>query len=534
MEGLGLHPAFLPPAGAADPAALERLRACLGSGDGEGAEAAWERILAAMRPLGAEGRRQLAEAFEACAALKARLGKTEEARRLRQRAASARKDPGQLRLKPAGAAPALAARRPDPEGPDEGRQRRIEAARAELEALLRVQERRKRAWAIAIAASLLAALLALAGPLAAGLAGPLALEERRQGDRIEVWGHNSDPDAVRWAWVELAGQVNVRSDTGLPRGFVLRPLDRRLLFTLGPQDPDRGFSYALRTRTGEGDPQQEPDPRAVYLLPFAHGTKHSVSQGYFGRATHAGLHALDFDMPEGTPVHAARAGVVIRVKQDGARGGQMLGDAADGNVVQVLHDDATWAVYAHLRHRGAAVQKGQRVKAGDLIGHSGATGLASGPHLHFAVYRASWEGPRTLPTLFRTAPEPVPPASLEEGRSYYAYHPGGAPFEAVLGEALREEDYRGLTRTATGGRLTLREERVDRRNIVWAVNGTDRALELSVDLERPVGARASVGLPHRTQVPARTEAFLFFVDFVGEGPSSYRLKASYRPLQARP
>jgi murein DD-endopeptidase MepM/ murein hydrolase activator NlpD len=376
----------------------------------------------------------------------------------------------------------------------------------------------------------LALLLALAGGLSAADAPPLRIEEVRREGEVQVWGHNQDPYAVRWAWVELVGASNVRPDGGLPRGFVLQPQDRRLLFTLRPQDPNRGFSYGLRTRSGEGDPEREPDSKAVYLLPFAHGSKHVLGQGYFGRATHSGMHALDFDMPQGTPLHAARAGVVIRVKQDGTRGGMMRSDAADGNVVQVLHDDATWAVYAHLQHRGSRVQVGQRVRAGELIALSGDTGLASGPHLHFAVYRAGWDGPRTVPTVFKTGPDES--ASLQEGRTYYAWHPGGAPFTPVLGEALRHEDLQAVTRTAAGGAFKLREERVDRRVLVWAANGMASAVQVQADLERPVGVRSSVGLPHKAVIPPRTEAFLFYVDFVGEGASSYRLRARYHPLPA--
>lgn len=372
--------------------------------------------------------------------------------------------------------------------------------------------------------------LACALAVTAGAAeqGLFHLEEVHVRDEVQVWGRNADPAATRWAWVELLGPNNVRPDLGLPHGFVLQPLDRRLLFTLRPADPGRGYGYALRARNGVGDPQREPDPNAVYLLPWRHGQKHTVGQGYFGRATHQGLYALDFDMDEGTEVDAARDGTVIHVKDDGDRGGTLSSYAQDGNVVEVLHDDQTWALYAHLQRGGARVQVGQRVKAGQRLGLSGATGMVTGPHLHFAVYRAGWDEPRSLPTAFRLGLSGT--AGVEEGRTYYAWHPGGEPFTPVLGEELRESDYRGLTRGAQGGRLSFREERVDRRNLVWAANGTDRALELEVDLENSNGARASVGLPYRARVPARTEAYLFYVDFVGSGASSYRLSASYRPL----
>jgi murein DD-endopeptidase MepM/ murein hydrolase activator NlpD len=360
---------------------------------------------------------------------------------------------------------------------------------------------------------------------------PFQIQEEQRNDQVMVWGENKDPDAVRWAWVELAASDNARPDAGLPQGFVLRPMERRLLFSVRSADPRRGFSYGLRTRSGEGDPTREPDRGAVYLLPYAHGTKQRVDQGYFGRVTHQGLYALDFGLSEGTPVHAARAGVVIKVKQDSDRGGLMSEDAKDGNLIEVLHDDATWAVYAHLRYHGSEVQVGQRVQAGELLGYSGATGLASGPHLHFAVYRAAWDGPQSIPTVFQASLSGTP-QSLEEGSTYYAYHPGGAAFTPVLGAALREEDYRGLTRTVEAGPVTLREERVDERNLIWARNGSANAVEMQVGLEGS-GVRASQTLPYRVQVPAHTELFLFFVDFLPGQQASYRLSLRYRPLRHR-
>jgi murein DD-endopeptidase MepM/ murein hydrolase activator NlpD len=377
----------------------------------------------------------------------------------------------------------------------------------------------------------LASALLKAAPFSARDGGALKLFEVRESDGVQVWGENSDRDAVRWVWIELAAAQNVQPEGGLPRGFVLRPLDRRLLFTLRPQDPGRGYSYALRSRGDIGDPEREPDPKAVYLLPWEHGRKHTVTQGYFGSATHQGLYALDFDLDNDTPVCAARDGVVVRVKVDGDTGGPSKTYAEDGNSITVLHDDATWAVYAHLRYQGSRVQPGQRVKAGELIGYSGATGLASGPHLHLAVYRATWEGPRSIPTVFLVGLSVT--ASLEEGRTYYSRHPGKPDFEEVLGERLRDEDFRGLTRTARGGRLSLREQRVDRRNLIWAANGTERDLLVSVDLDRAQGVRPNAPLPWRGVVPAGTEIFLFSVDFVGGAASSYRLKAQYQNASSR-
>jgi murein DD-endopeptidase MepM/ murein hydrolase activator NlpD len=357
-------------------------------------------------------------------------------------------------------------------------------------------------------------------------ADPFQLHEERRGNETLLWAQNSDPYASRWAWIELVGVRNIRSLPGLPLGLALAPGEKRLAATLSPVDPAEGYSYNLRARSGEGDPRHEPDSGAVYLLPYAHGTKHLVTQGYYGSLTHAGLQALDFDLPEGTPVHAARAGVVIGVKQDSNRGGLFAAYAKWGNSIEVMHSDLTWATYGHLQKNGARVQLGQRVKAGDLLGLSGSTGMANGPHLHFVVSRAGWVQPRSVGTVFQTGLSQS--SSLVEGQTYYAYHPGGPAFKAVLGTDLKDEDLRGVTRTAGGGRVKFREEKVDRRVLVYCANGSAKAIDVTVSFARQQGVRPSTGLPYRQHVPARTEVYLFAVDMIGAGGSSYQLSAEYQ------
>ena len=58
---------------------------------------------------------------------------------------------------------------------------------------------------------------------------------------------------------------------------------------------------------------------------------------------------------------------------------------ARANLVRILHDDGSMAIYAHLRENGVMVRVGEKVSLGQLIGYSGNTGYSSGPHLHFCV-----------------------------------------------------------------------------------------------------------------------------------------------------
>lgn len=144
-----------------------------------------------------------------------------------------------------------------------------------------------------------------------------------------------------------------------------------------------------------------------YQLPFAKDADYRVVQGYGGGYSHSGAsrYALDFAMPIGTPVHAAREGIVIDIKEDNWRGGASRRFAKYANFIVILHDDGTTGEYYHLKKDGVIVSVGDEVQAGDLIGYSGNTGFSSLPHLHFAVYKARSHGQyQSLPVQFQRAP----------------------------------------------------------------------------------------------------------------------------------
>lgn len=129
------------------------------------------------------------------------------------------------------------------------------------------------------------------------------------------------------------------------------------------------------------------DDGTVYHFPWEAGRAHLVGQGNLGSYSHKDLYALDFEMPQGTPILAARAGRVTFIKEDSDRGGPDEKYMPDANLIVIDHGDGSQATYAHLQKDGAEVQLGEFVFAGDLIGYSGATGFAQSPHLHFEVRR---------------------------------------------------------------------------------------------------------------------------------------------------
>jgi murein DD-endopeptidase MepM/ murein hydrolase activator NlpD len=190
----------------------------------------------------------------------------------------------------------------------------------------------------------------------------------------------------------------------------------------------------------------------AYRLPWASGVTHTVMQGNYvpqimgGCASGCGTHnddamrfALDFDLPEGTQVLAARGGTValmngnwrsdhcggINAAESGTFISEYIGNQA--NFVEIAHGDGTSALYLHLSEVAPAIQRkavtGEPVLQGELLGLSGKTGYTQCvPHLHFQVensVRADWFT-TSLPTSFAD-PDVVSRTPLgvpEEGQSY--------------------------------------------------------------------------------------------------------------------
>ncbi|WLH79290.1 MULTISPECIES: M23 family metallopeptidase [unclassified Pseudomonas] len=135
-----------------------------------------------------------------------------------------------------------------------------------------------------------------------------------------------------------------------------------------------------------------------YPLPWR-GGPFRLSQGPNGSFSHTDAksrYAMDIAMPEGTPIIAARSGVVVKTENQQAG----RGNDASGNFVRVRHDDGTEGVYLHLKQGSVSVRVGQRVAVGSPLALSGNTGNSSGPHLHFVVQRASEAGLVSIPYEF--------------------------------------------------------------------------------------------------------------------------------------
>ncbi len=144
------------------------------------------------------------------------------------------------------------------------------------------------------------------------------------------------------------------------------------------------------------------DSSYVYALPYETGKRYRMIQGYFSSFSHRERAALDFKMKRGTKICAARGGVVVRVKEDGDRGGWNRKYRRYGNNIIIEHEDGTRAGYWHLQKDGALVAVGDTVQQGQVIGLSGKTGYAALPHLHFMVWKSGPDGWQQVPTRFET------------------------------------------------------------------------------------------------------------------------------------
>lgn len=236
------------------------------------------------------------------------------------------------------------------------------------------------------------------------------LEERRVEIRELASGEKSAAVEVSTSLVDRQIRLVARNDYPIPvevivaldelRNLELPPPEQPMRWIVDPQStlvlleldaiennvaPGMGYRYLWIP----GDPRAEHLPERPYRAPFAVAKQYPISQAFPLGLTHTtpdAYYAVDIVMPVGTGIYAARRGTVFEVAGTNFRGGTDIDkDAPHANIIRIMHDDGSHAVYAHLNWNSIRVRPGDRVERGQYIADSGNTGFTSGPHLHFAV-----------------------------------------------------------------------------------------------------------------------------------------------------
>ncbi|MBU3058832.1 peptidoglycan DD-metalloendopeptidase family protein [Pseudomonas indica] len=205
--------------------------------------------------------------------------------------------------------------------------------------------------------------------------------------------------------LSLKGVENALGAPEKPIRWVLPPRSNIRLATLAPRDAGKPMRYTPKLRYAMGDPRLKPSLHR-YPLPWR-GGPFRLTQGANGKYSHftpKGRYAMDIAMPEGTPIVAARSGMVVKI-ENGQSG---RGNNPSGNYVRILHDDGTMGVYLHLMKGSVSVREGQRVEAGSFIARSGNTGNSTGPHLHFVVQRNVGLALESIPFQFAQPVDSLP------------------------------------------------------------------------------------------------------------------------------
>jgi hypothetical protein len=132
------------------------------------------------------------------------------------------------------------------------------------------------------------------------------------------------------------------------------------------------------------EPPKAPDG---YLMPLQCGKAAKITQGPNGGVSHTGIHqyAYDFGVALNTPIVAMADGTVTHTYGETGPGDPCYSGGGSscsvyGNYVVLAHGDGNSTLYKHLNT--LAVNVGQVVKRGEVIGASGSTGYSTGPHLH--------------------------------------------------------------------------------------------------------------------------------------------------------
>ncbi len=234
-------------------------------------------------------------------------------------------------------------------------------------------------------------------------------------------------------FVKTMDGENFSPSESIPWKGTLSGMSTTVVMSIKAKDPVLGYNVTFSYDSAYGAWDAQPDASVIYELPYEEGHSKRVIQGYLGKDSHVegASYSLDFGMRVGVKedeahqswgVHAARAGTVVGIRLSASNRAKKV-KQYDGNYIVIQHSDRTIGLYSHLTRGGVVVPVGATVKAGQLIGRSGASGFCHTWHLHFAVHRVARRDERgvSVPVRFRTADGIL--TELSAGKSYTAVAP---------------------------------------------------------------------------------------------------------------
>jgi murein DD-endopeptidase MepM/ murein hydrolase activator NlpD len=350
----------------------------------------------------------------------------------------------------------------------------------------------------------------------------------KQGDDWVFYASNPTvvPYYLKFQFSELTNlEPNFKLDTYTPAIYPMAKKQR--ILTLSPQEKDKSRNFNFNYVYTIGEPEKKPDYEYAYLLPYKHGKRVRIAQGNNGSGTHFGVNAIDFNLQIGDTVYASRDGLVYEVKEDSNKGGNNLSFEKYGNYINVYHEDGTIAKYVHLKKDGSWVDVGDQIKAGQAIGFSGNTGYSSGPHLHFMVVHNEDFKSKTLAVQFLNyKSESFIP---QEGKSYYAYHPGKGSFEVKDDQTFNEQKFEdNIEASKLNNDIEIVAEEYGDYTLLYVNNGFNRAINgtLKIKLSNMESTKA---IPFSFEAQSKSKQYLLAIK--PKDPTqkySYDLSAEFR------
>ncbi|MCJ8272935.1 MAG: peptidoglycan DD-metalloendopeptidase family protein [Psychrosphaera sp.] len=249
--------------------------------------------------------------------------------------------------------------------------------------------------------------------------GIMCVETVQANKQVKVWVQNKTY-APLTVYLKFT-LTNVIVEELLPLNSTYHGNSKTLAFRLKVKDSKKKWRWSYKYYFQRGALNIQHDNDHVYRLPFATNAAFKLTQGFNGRSSHYAdnQYGVDFAMPQGTRIYAARQGTVVGVKQDSNKGGANKKFRNDGNYIAIRHADGSLGEYFHLKYQGALVKHGQSVKRGQAIALSGNTGWSSNPHLHFSVHSAI-SGQKRVSHPVKFATEYGVINALKAGKTYRA------------------------------------------------------------------------------------------------------------------